>query len=544
MRTRRSLLNFATMVVYTAVVMAVGLVASPWLEFWLGPGAFGGYRVVNDLYGYLGLLEMGLSGALSPLLARAIGRGDDEVLGRLTAAGVRAYLRVSLLMAAAGLALTLAVPWFAAGLPRNGLGDLRRGWLVLLLARLPLALLPFRTVVEARQQGYRINLLLVAQSVLITALALVLARAGWGITGQSLASAVGTWLFGLVVAGSVLRGEPGLVRRLRRPSWGDAETRRALRRLSVPALVIGLCGRLGLLTDNLVVGGLLGVGSVTTLYFTQRLAVVAQSLLQGVGGATWAALAELHARGEHETFNRRLVELDDPGGRPGGRRSAGRRVQPPLLRPLGRPVGAVRRRRLDRGGRAERPDPGADVALGLVPQRHRAPAPAGGADGRLGDFEHYCKPGLDALSGVIGPLLGSTVSFLAVSVWAAAVALAADVRHPTGRAGAGRASARWRGACRTRPRCGGSQADTAPEAGPAWRSRRARRVSGSSPSPRSRSTAAPTATAGAPASATSAAGPSHEAVGVAMETEPGNRDPEKSGIGRVASGLRYSEETR
>ena len=40
-------------------------------------------------------------------------------------------------------------------------------------------------VCAARQQGYRINLMLVGQSLLITAVSLVLAWSGWGITGQA-----------------------------------------------------------------------------------------------------------------------------------------------------------------------------------------------------------------------------------------------------------------------------------------------------------------------------------------------------------------------
>jgi O-antigen/teichoic acid export membrane protein len=63
------------------------------------------------------------------------------------------------------------------------------------------------------------------------------------------------------------------------------------------------------LTDNLIVGGILGTARVTSLYATQRLASLGQTVLLGIGSATWAALAELHAQGDHATFNRRLVEL-------------------------------------------------------------------------------------------------------------------------------------------------------------------------------------------------------------------------------------------
>ena len=90
---------------------------------------------------------------------------------------------------------------------------------------------------------------------------------------------------------------------------GENGTLRALWALSVPTLLINLSGRISLMTDNLVIGGMLGAALVTTLFFTQRLAALAQTLLQGVGSATWASFADLHARGEHALFNRRLVEL-------------------------------------------------------------------------------------------------------------------------------------------------------------------------------------------------------------------------------------------
>src|SRR5258708_7888703 len=48
---------------------------------------------------------------------------------------------------------------------------------------------------------------------------------------------------------------------------------------------------------------------VVPLILTQKLPAMAQAALQGLGTASWAGLAELHARGERETFERRVVEL-------------------------------------------------------------------------------------------------------------------------------------------------------------------------------------------------------------------------------------------
>jgi O-antigen/teichoic acid export membrane protein len=307
MRTRNAILNFATLIVFTVTTIAVGLFASPWLEHWLNKDRFGAYRVIVDCQGYLALLELGLGGALAPLLARAFAKGDDQALRHTMAAATQAYLRVSLATVVVGGALTFILPWFARGLSVADLVDLRNAWLLGLLGSLALSLVPFRSIVEARQQGHRINLLLTAQALFITGMSLVLARAGWGITGQALAFVLGTWGLALVLTARVVRGRLDLLR-----SWAiapDPEARRALWSLSAATFLISVSGRLSLMTDNLVVGSMLGASMVTTLFFTQRLAVLAQSLLLGIGSATWAPLAELHARGETEAFNRRLVEL-------------------------------------------------------------------------------------------------------------------------------------------------------------------------------------------------------------------------------------------
>jgi O-antigen/teichoic acid export membrane protein len=308
MRVRRSLLSFGTMVLYTGVTMVVGLWSTPLLQLWLGVKSFGGLRVINSAYNYLGLLELGLGGALAPLLARAVGTGDRQAMGATVAAGFRDYLRVTVLTVAMGLVLTPVIPWFARDLTGAQVDDLRRAWLVGLTASLSLALLPMRWVIEARQLGYVTNLLLTLQSLVVTAIALTLARAGWGITGQSLALVTGTLGMNLAMVAVVHRSHPGLIRdAMTAPP--DPAIHRAVRRLSLPTLLIHLSGRVSYLTDELVVGALINTSNVTALFNTQRLAILGQTMLQSAGNAVWAGLAELFARGDRETFNRRLVEL-------------------------------------------------------------------------------------------------------------------------------------------------------------------------------------------------------------------------------------------
>ena len=305
MRTNRSLLGFGSTLLFTAVTTLTALVSTRLLLGWLGETRWGAFRMLQDWAGYMVLVDLTVGGALGPLLARALARGDDRALRGTLAAGIRAYLALTAVVVAIALAVT---PLMARQVGPALAGDFGRAWVVLVLGVLPMALSPFRALAEAAQRGYWINLLLVGQCLLITGGSLLLARAGWGITGLALANVIGSTAFVLVLGWAGGRRVPGLLGRdlFRR---GDPEVGRALRGLGLPTLLLLVSGRIGLLSDNLIVGNFLSPAAVASLVATQRLAVMAQGQLQSIGTVSWAALAELHARGDRETFNRRLVEL-------------------------------------------------------------------------------------------------------------------------------------------------------------------------------------------------------------------------------------------
>ena len=66
---------------------------------------------------------------------------------------------------------------------------------------------------------------------------------------------------------------------------------------------------IGLLSDSILIAVFLSPRVVMTFFLTQRLASVAQGQLQNIGTSSWAAMAELYARGELALFNRRALEL-------------------------------------------------------------------------------------------------------------------------------------------------------------------------------------------------------------------------------------------
>lgn len=304
------MLNFGTTLLFFVVTTATALVTTPWLIAWLGDGRYGAFRVLFGWYGYLTLLELGLGGAIGPLVVRdlAVEAQDRGPLERTLSAGVRAYAKVTVFTILVGLAATPWIDRTVRDLASADVADLRAGWVVMLLGFLPLMLLPYRALQDADQRAYRINLIQILQSLTITAVSLALASRGWGILGQAVALTIGAWLYPVALTFDVLRSRPGLFRSVL-TSRPDEATRTALRNLSGSTLLFNLTSRISLMTDDIVVGRLLGSPSVTRLFLSQRLAVLAQTQIQAVGSATWAALAQLHAHGEHEAFRRRLVEL-------------------------------------------------------------------------------------------------------------------------------------------------------------------------------------------------------------------------------------------
>jgi len=306
-RTRRSALNFASGLFATGATILVAFVTTPLLLRFLGPERFGAARAASDWFGHLSILELGLGGALAPLLALALGRGDTGAIRDIMAAGVRSFVRVAGLASAAGLLITLFIGRLVPVSPEL-LHDLRIGCLIGVIGLLLYPLAPFRQLADAGQRGYAVSAIGLAQSLTTTLLAVLLAWKGLGISGQFAAVLAGQLVFFTFITRYGSGRHPGILDAAAAGPASEA-TRAAIRRLNLPSLLFDLSSRAGLLTDNIVIALVLGPAAVVPLFLTQRLTSLAQTQLQGVGTASWAALGQLHALGRREVFNARLVEL-------------------------------------------------------------------------------------------------------------------------------------------------------------------------------------------------------------------------------------------
>ncbi len=306
-RSRSAIQTWVATLAYVAATMITGFVVTPYILGQIGEVRYGVVRTLIEGSGYLTLVAQGGTVAMIPLIAAAIGSGDRAGLHRILAVGFRMYFFTSLTFILLGLAL-LPVLGRVFHVAAEGRPELRIAWL-LCLAGLPLvALSPMKVLIDVANKGFVSNILATMQGLLAAALSVVLVWAGIGVVGLMLALLISSAAFSLSTTIVALRMNPGLIGETvaARPTSSDWKN---MVSLAGPTLVAMLGERIGVLSDSIVLTIVIGGAAVTKLVLTQRLASLGQMILNGISGAVWPSLAEMHNRGERHAFNVRLVEV-------------------------------------------------------------------------------------------------------------------------------------------------------------------------------------------------------------------------------------------
>jgi O-antigen/teichoic acid export membrane protein len=286
--------------VATAVV---GIASTPLLLKWLGTERFAAYKVLSDWCAYLPLVDLGLGGSLAALLTAAVARGDRDQAGELMIAGLRIYALIVPSLATILLGCAYVVPQVAplAGLPAH---ELKAAILISTIFVFWLPAGVFRSLAESQQLSYMVNLLLTLQGLITTGLLLIAARAGWGLPGQSLATVAGQAPMVFVLYRRAVVEFPRIF-----ATVPKASTSRMLWSLNWPSFLVTLSNRVGLFSDSIILAWLLGPVAVAAFFFTQRLAMIVQTQLQGIASATWTGLVEIQIKHSSRLFEERLLEL-------------------------------------------------------------------------------------------------------------------------------------------------------------------------------------------------------------------------------------------
>ncbi len=302
-RTGRSIWTFLAGAGSSVAVLLVGMFSTPLLLRLLGAERYGASRALIDVFGMIGLLELGLTGSVMTALAKPIGQGDDLAVRRALVTALRVYLMTTALMLTGAIGLIAVLPHLIS-VERLSAEELRWAGVVSASAVLLAPAAVFRALAETMQRGYIVHAWVTFQLLLTTALLSLAAWLELGLPGQSAAMVLAMIPPAIALIAFGCRKYPGFWR-----AAPDREVRRTIRQLNWRMFFYHMTGRLSLHSDSIIIASILGSAWVAPFYLSQRLTSMAQGQLGGIGNSSWAALIDLYNKGEAEKFESRLLQL-------------------------------------------------------------------------------------------------------------------------------------------------------------------------------------------------------------------------------------------
>jgi|GEM_PF-2618284 len=310
-RTTRSLWTVASGWAQSLVTMVVGLAATPLLIKYLGNERYGATLFAIQCGVFFILLELGRGVSVRPILIR--GLTDPNELNKVMPTVLRSWRWITVLTMLGLVVSMFLVPSLLKGTSAVE-RDLRWSYVVGAPALLFTLLIPMRYLLEASHRGYYVSLAITAQSVVTTLVSLFIAWLthsrvpDWQLTWCALANIAGAAVSFMVIQRVATQKFPGMFRVWWRGK-SDPAIHDELSRNGRRGLILQLARLLGLTTDNIVVGVILGPAIVPVIFLTQRLIAIAQGQLATIGSSVWAPLGDLYARGEHDRFRTRLIQV-------------------------------------------------------------------------------------------------------------------------------------------------------------------------------------------------------------------------------------------
>ncbi|HAZ14433.1 MAG: hypothetical protein A2X86_00050 [Bdellovibrionales bacterium GWA2_49_15] len=307
-KTRQVFLNFSSSMIKAPFTVILGLVSTPLLLKWLGDDRVGLFKILLETIAYIGLMELGLSFGLLNILAKACGSDAPSEAKKVMQVSILAYVKVLPLMLLCSGILFYFMPkiiHIQAGL----LPEVLWCFVLIMLSYVFLPLSPFRMLLEVKQRADIVNMIMLTQVILLTAGNLFFAHLGYGLVGQGAA-----YLFALSIT-YILFYTFG-VRYLDRPFQGISvagaykEIREQLWQARTKSFLLQVFNTLSVYTDNVVVGIVLLPKMVVPFILTQKLALLAQVQLNGVGNSAWAPVVDFFHKGEIENFRSKLLETN------------------------------------------------------------------------------------------------------------------------------------------------------------------------------------------------------------------------------------------
>ncbi|HUO35800.1 MAG TPA: oligosaccharide flippase family protein [Candidatus Acidoferrum sp.] len=282
----------------------VGFFLMPFVVHRLGDRMYGYWSLVGALLGYYGVLDLGITPAVSFHMAKAMGEGNEESQNRTLSAAVAGLAAIGLAVLVIAAVLAAACPFFI-----KHASDARVFQVVLLITGLGCAFgFPGRAFQAGLYAHLRNDLIAVVNAVVLavrTVLVVWAILSGWGIVGLALVSFITDALTYVACYFILRRIQHGL-----RISFSLVD-RKALRELfnyGQYSMVMRIGDQLRFAVDGWVVAAFVGVAAVAHYAIASRLSSYYLTVMLNAVGLLPPWFSQMLGSGNEDGM-RRLVSL-------------------------------------------------------------------------------------------------------------------------------------------------------------------------------------------------------------------------------------------
>ncbi len=304
MRSRRAILNFIFSFARNLIGTVLSLATTPFILSVIGDERFGAYRILLDWMTHMGILEFGLYSASMTMLSKATAEDSKTLTGTLHLI-LKSYVFV-FVMQIGVYALFINFINILIPVSQELQKELQVSALIMSISLLFIISQIFKSYLESVQKGYLVSIVLVVFNMVYLAQCAFFAHWGWGLVGQTMAYVSSLFVSLLLLVCLA----PEILKHLL--SYNNEELpRHLLKRQRFSHFITELCGRISLMSDNIIISFFMGASYVTAFFITQKAGSMIQQQLQHISNSSWAALSELHYQGKTELFNQRVLHLTE-----------------------------------------------------------------------------------------------------------------------------------------------------------------------------------------------------------------------------------------
>ena len=305
-RTRAAVSGVGASYVTKVLGLAIGFVVTPIVLGYLGRELYGFWVIVGSILGYLGVVDLGITGPVSTLIARMQADESGEARSAIASSSLAAHVGSGIVVALLGVGAGFLLPPILR-VPVDQVHLV--GWAVA-VAGVALGIsFPSRTlkaVLTGTQNIATVRIAEFALTLLRTAIILMLLAAGQGLMALPFATlvsgvvgnAVYYWLIARLVHG--VRLVPSAV------SWRSVQQ---FLNLSLWWFMGSAGGLLIYQTDNILLGRYLGPVAVTIYALTYRLPEMVRGLIYQLNLSVSPGVGDLTGRGKTERLGDVFISL-------------------------------------------------------------------------------------------------------------------------------------------------------------------------------------------------------------------------------------------